>query len=86
MMELKYLLKNKVKYLGVILDRKSLWTDHVRHKINSAKQYSARLLTVAKSTWNLNPHALRMLYKSVIESHILYACPIWIFALRKKNI
>ncbi|KAK2725336.1 hypothetical protein QYM36_001700, partial [Artemia franciscana] len=78
--------KNKVKYLGVIFDRKLLWTDHVRHKINSTKQYSARLLTVAKSTWNLNPNALRMLYKSVIESHILYACPIWISALRKKNI
>ena len=72
--------------MGVILDRKLLWIDHVRHKINSAKQYSARLLTVVKSTWNLNPHALRMLYRSVIESHILYACPIWISALRKKNI
>ncbi|KAK2707656.1 hypothetical protein QYM36_015372 [Artemia franciscana] len=78
--------KDKVKYLGAILDRKLLWSDHVRQKINSAKHYSARLLTVAKSTWNLNPHALRMLYKSVNESHILYACSIWISALRKKNI
>ena len=78
--------KEKVKYLGVILDRKLLWTDHVVSRINSAKQYSTRLLCAAKTTWGLKPFALRKLYKSVVESTILYAVPVWIAALKKKHI
>ena len=78
--------KDKVRYLGVILDRKLLWTEHVTCRINEAKKYSSRLLSAARMTWGLKPFALRKLYKSVIESTILYAAPVWIGALRKKNI
>jgi len=41
--------KEKVKYLGVILDRELLWTDQVVGRINLAKQCSDRLLCATKT-------------------------------------
>ena len=37
-------IKEKAKYLGVTLDRKLSWTEHIRNRINSAKQYSTKLM------------------------------------------
>ena len=68
--------KEKVIYLGVLLDRKLLWTDHVVSRINAAKQYLTRLVCAAKTAWGLKPFALRKLYKSVVESTNLYAVPV----------
>ena len=79
-------IQQKVRYLGIILDRKLLWTDHVSSRVTAAKQYSTRLLCAAKMTWGLKPQALRKLYKSVIESTVLYGVSVWFSALRKKNI
>ncbi|KAK2727662.1 hypothetical protein QYM36_008223 [Artemia franciscana] len=79
-------IKEKAKYLGVTLDRKLLWTEHIRNRINSAKQYSTKLMCAAKCTWGLKPRALKNMYLSVIESTILYAVPVWIAALNKKYI
>ena len=74
-------IKEKVRYLGVILDRKLSWSEHVT--LNAAKQYSLRLMSAAKTTWGLKPLALRNLYKGVIESTILYAAPVWVVAAKK---
>ncbi|KAK2722972.1 hypothetical protein QYM36_003236 [Artemia franciscana] len=78
--------KEKVRYLGVILDRKMSWSEHVTTRVNAAKQYSLRLMSAAKTTWSLKPLALRKLYKDVIESTILYAVPVWVVAAKKKFI
>ena len=77
-------IKEKVRYLGVILDRKLSWSEHVTTRVNAAKQYSLRLMSAAKTTWGLKPLALRNLYKGVIESTILYAAPVWVVAVKKK--
>ena len=46
-------IKEKAKYLGVTLDRKLSWREHIRNRINSAKQYSTKLMCAAKCTWAL---------------------------------
>ncbi|KAK2701860.1 hypothetical protein QYM36_019500 [Artemia franciscana] len=79
-------IKEKVRYLGVILDRKLSWSEHVTTRVNAAKQYSLRLMSAAKTTWGLKPLAFRNLYKGVIESTILYAAPVWVVAVKKKFI
>ena len=79
-------IKEKVRYLGVILDRKLSWSEHVTTRVNAAKQYSFRLMSAAKTTWGLKPLALRKLYKGVIEGTILYIAPVWVVAVKKKII
>ncbi|KAK2716007.1 hypothetical protein QYM36_010541 [Artemia franciscana] len=79
-------IKEKVGYLGVILDRKLSWSEHVTTRVNAAKQYSLRLMSAAKPTWGLKPLPSRELYKGVIESTILYAAPVWVVAIKKKII
>ncbi|KAK2722673.1 hypothetical protein QYM36_003005 [Artemia franciscana] len=41
-------IKEKVRYLGVILDRKLSWNEHGTTRVNAAKQYSLRLMSAAK--------------------------------------
>ncbi|KAK2705487.1 hypothetical protein QYM36_015768 [Artemia franciscana] len=79
-------IKEKVRCLGVIVDRKLSWSEHVTTRVNAAKQYSLRLISAAKTTWGLKPLAVRNLYKGVIESTILYAMPVWVVAVKKKCI
>jgi hypothetical protein len=59
---------------------------HISDGVSTAKQYSAKLLCAAKTTWDLKPYALRNLYISVVENTILYASCVWLGAFRKKNV
>ena len=62
------------KYLGLIIDEKLLWTNHVNHvaKIIGPKMYVLRKLKKTMPT-----HILKMFYMSCIQPHIDYALTVW---------
>ena len=60
------------KFLGVIIDSKLSWSDHVsyiRHKM------SKNISVIAK--WLLNNSALYMIYCTLVLPYISYCCEIW---------
>jgi len=79
-------MSNKERYLGLILDRRIFWNDHVESKVKVAKQYSKKLLCAGRTTLCLKPFTLRNLHKANIESTILLAIPTWLSALNKNII
>jgi ribonuclease HI len=67
----------KVKYLGVILDSKLSWKDHIDHKISKATMAFWQCRRIMGSTWGITPKTARWLYCAVIRPAIVYGCIVW---------
>ena len=62
------------KFIGVIIDSKLSWSDHVsciRHKM------STNLSVMHRVKWLLNNSALYMIYCTLVLPYISYCCEIW---------
>ena len=60
-------ISDKIKYLGIILDRKLKWKDHIRERANKAYRCWSLCRRAIGSKWGLNPNMSHWLYKSVIR-------------------
>lgn len=63
-----------VKYLGLILDSFLKWKDHVDYLSMRISPIIGLLYKLKRS---LNQEALMTLYYGLINSHLMYMCPIW---------
>jgi len=62
-----------VKYLGVILDSRPTWREHV--DVNVRKAHN--LLWTCGVTWGLRPRVVQWLYISIIRPSITFASLVW---------
>ena len=62
------------KFLGVILDDKLTWKEHVE-KLKVKLKRSFGMLCRGKNL--LNPHGLKMLYYAQFYSHLSYCIVLW---------
>ena len=84
--------KRTTKFLGVQIDDKLNWKDHISHICNKVSKTIA-ILRKVRSVFRLN--VLKMIYMSLIYSHINYCILIWssaeksivepLFKLQKKQ-
>nr|XP_023019429.1 uncharacterized protein LOC111508224 [Leptinotarsa decemlineata] len=65
-----------VKYLGVWLDDKYLWNEHVRRTCAKADRQTAALTKLLPNIRGPKTQKRRLLY-GVVQSILLYAAPIW---------
>ena len=66
--------KEVVKYLGVLIDNKLKWTQHIK----SISQKISRGIGILHSTKFLVPHSILLnLYFAFIQSHLLYGILAW---------
>ena len=72
------------KYLGVTLDSKMTWKDHIDLKCIKTKQAIMNLRRYSKLTWGANRNILSKLYNSIANPMLLYAAPIWANATKFK--
>jgi hypothetical protein len=73
--ELKML--GEVKYLGVILDSKLNWNQHLQKIIRKAHTTFAVLRCMCGKKWGLKPNMVHWLYTRVIRPSILQAVFVW---------
>lgn len=66
-----------VKYLGVHLDKKLLFRDHINLSISKAHRILGALYPLLNYKSKLNSKNKKMIYFSVIRPILLYANPIW---------
>ena len=71
------MVKEEVKYLGVILDRQLRWQKHVEDRIGKAKIALWQCNRVVGRTWGFTPKATRWVYEAVIRPMIVYAAAVW---------
>jgi hypothetical protein len=70
-------LRQEVKYLGVILDSKLSWKKQVLRVAQRAVATLWQLRRVVARTWGLKPRVLHWLYTAVVRPRILYGSVVW---------
>lgn len=75
--EIEIPISKKCKYLGVILDNRLNWNEHVNHVVNKAKAAFWTLRRTCGCSWGLSPKIVRFIYLSVIRPTITYGCLTW---------
>jgi hypothetical protein len=75
---------NNIKYLGIIIDSKQNFRDHLIYTSMKCTKIIHALAKSAKLSWGLKPEALNTIYKGAILPLMLYGAPVWIGAMEKK--
>ena len=65
------------KYLGVTIDDKLCWRQHLKNKVKSAKRIMMACKTALARTWGPQPKYMKWLYTAVIRPQITYGCYVW---------
>ena len=66
--------KDVVKFLGIHIDSKLAWRDHIKH-VNSKISRALYILRAVKQI--ISCHHLKMLYSTLVQPHILYGITLW---------
>lgn len=74
------------KYLGVILDHKLLWTEHIKYVESRCEKACNILRCTTKRSWGADPRITSLFYKSYIRSIVDYGCTLYGSAARSNLI
>lgn len=69
--------KESVRYLGVEIDRKLLWNQHIKEIRTKDTKSIGGLARIAGSIWGGNYKAMRQLYQAIVIPQISYCCSAW---------
>lgn len=70
-------IRDHVKYLGVILDKKLLFKKHIDQTCQKALKSMKVLWPLLNRRYYLNFKNKNLIYKSILRPTLTYACPIW---------
>ena len=76
-------LKENVKYLGFILNRKLNWKPHVEDKCKKAANLIFLIRRCTRLNWGPNTKILKSFFQLVVNPTILYGSSIWLQATSK---
>lgn len=76
-------LAKEIKILGLTIDNKLTFNQHVANVCVKATNFYKRLSRAAKISWGLHPEIIRTLYTAVVEPIIMYASNVWHEAANK---
>jgi len=72
-----------IKYLGITLDTKLNFREHIISTTNKCTQLIHTLAKSVKLNWGLKQEALNTIYKGAILSLLMYGVPVWVRAMEK---
>ena len=67
----------KVRYLGLYLDKRLNWTFHLEHKLKVNKRLLHKMANIAKTTWGPKPHLMRWTWTCVVRPNFIYGSLLW---------
>jgi len=73
---------NKIKHLGIIMDNKFKFREHITFAAEKCTKLIYTLPKSAKITWGLRHEVLKIIYEGAILPLLLYGAPVWIEALK----
>ncbi len=66
-----------VRYLGVEIDRKLSWNQHIKETRSKATKSIGALARIVGSTWGGNYKSMRQLYQAIVVPQLTYCCSAW---------
>lgn len=80
-------LQQSAKYLGIIMDRRLNWNEHLKSQAAVCKSQLVRIGNAVSTKWGLSFSSVRTIYEQAIEPKLLYGAVVWVEALNKaKNV
>lgn len=67
----------EIKYLGITLDSKLIFRNHVSHTIKKCNKFICSLYSLLNKKSVLSKCKKILLYKNIVQQVILYGCPNW---------
>ena len=74
-----------MKYLGIILDNKFRFNEHIKYTAESCGKLIHILSRAAKMTWGIKHAAMDTIYKGAILPLLTYVSPVWIEATNHEH-
>ena len=74
------------QYLGLLLDWRLSWRDHIEAKCLAAKRLSFMVRRFVGAKWGLSGQRIRTIYTSVVEPTILYCCSVWCSSVNRASV
>jgi hypothetical protein len=68
---------NEVKYLGVVLDKKLLFRNHIEYSMEKTQKMFRVFYSLLNRRSKMNMKNKIILYKVALRSILMYCCPIW---------
>ena len=75
---------SKVKYLGLWLDPKLKWSEHIRTKCGTAIKALWQCRQSIRATWGATPKVMKWIYECVLMPMVTYGALFWAHALESK--
>ena len=75
----------QMKYLGLILDQKFKFQEHIKYTTERCAKLTHNLSRVARLTWGLRYGAIATIYKGAILPLLSYGAPVWIEAMKHQH-
>ncbi|CAF4921525.1 unnamed protein product [Pieris macdunnoughi] len=79
-------MSNSVKILGLTIDHKITFSDHINAACNKAIGLYKQVSKAARVSWGLSPEIIKIIYTAVVEPIVLYAANAWADAANKAYI
>jgi ribonuclease HI len=70
-------LTDKVKYLGVILDSRLEWREHIEERTKKALRIFWQCRSTFGKKWGLKPAVLYWMYRAIVRPILIYGCMVW---------
>ena len=77
--------EKEVKYLGVILDKRLTWNQHLIRMKDRVRISMWNTNRLCGSTWGLKPSMTLYLYTAIVRPMITYACHVWWPKVRQRK-
>ena len=68
---------DRVKYLGVTLDRKLSWNTHIKEKARACKRFLFMVARITKSAYGPSPKIMRWTFQSIVRPMMTYGALCW---------
>lgn len=69
--------ETKVKFLGMIFDKRMSWKDHIEYVVSKCKKKVNLLKVLSGTNWGASKEVNLLLYRSLIRSCIDYGCEVY---------
>ena len=78
-------IRNSTKFLGVTLDSKLSWNEHIDQKCKKAKGILLQCRRAIGPCWGFSPKTMKWIYTALVRPTLTYAAMTWINGLYKQQ-
>ena len=78
-------LKTNTKFLGVIIDDKLNWNEHIKTQTNKAIKVLNQCRRSLGPTWGFTPQTMKWIYSAMVRPLLCYASVIWINGIKTQK-